>query len=265
MLGLVLEKITAKPLAQLLNELIFSKAGMNSTHLQTDMSIIKGMVPSYRYNFVKARYDNAEFRHPSTTFATGGIISNINDLLKWDRVLYTNKLLSQPDRDRLFDVQQGKAAFGWRNGHMDNKNTQIVWHGGLVTGYRAQITRVLDKQQVVILLTNQRDTNANGITHEILSILAGDETTTVKRSLMKEVLWYSAHKGSEAAIKRFDQIVKNEQDTFDVVDTELLVAALELKNDGVCVRAKPLFAHWIASYPKSEYAQYALDGLKGCP
>ncbi len=262
-LGIVLEKVTNKTYGELLQEMIFDPLGMTSSALDDQATILPSRVASYRYNFVSARYDNAEYRDPSTTYSTGGIISTVDDLLKWDVALYGNVLIEDSLRSLLFDPTEGTRAFGWNKG-LRAADDGIVWHVGLVTGYRSQITRDPTSNQTVILLSNLRDTDTFEITSRILEVLNGSEPALPKRSLMKEILAVAAGEGVTSAIARFDDIVRDETQHYRTESTQLLLAAIELRSDDRCDRAAPLYEHWLRTYESSRFTQRAIRDAADC-
>jgi CubicO group peptidase (beta-lactamase class C family) len=186
-LGIVLEKVTGKSYGTLLQERIFSPLGMRSSSLDDRVSIIPGRAMSYRYNFLKAGYENAEYRDPSTTYSTGGILSTVDDLLRWDQALNTAALLPDLFRALIFDRSKGDADFGWRIQNL-TPGVRAFWHVGLESGFRSEILRVPARGQTVIILGNLRDLDTDGISQRVLKILDGGAPDLPMRSLMKAVL-----------------------------------------------------------------------------
>jgi CubicO group peptidase (beta-lactamase class C family) len=263
-LGIVLTKVWNKEFSELLNEGIFEPLEMNSSSLHDYATTKPGRAAAYRYNFVKARYDNAEFRDPSTMFSTGGILTTVDDLLKWDQALLGEMLFSVKSKEIIFDPSNSRQAFGWHHGLPGRDSENIVWHGGLVTGYRSQITRSLDSHRTVILLGNLRDINTNEITSGILAILDGDKPVPPRQSLMKAVLEVVAEHNAATAVERFDAIRKSKDNDFNTDPTELLRAAMELKSDEELASAAVLYEHWLKSYPTSPYRDMAVRDHAEC-
>ncbi len=89
----------------------------------------------------------------------GGVNSTVNDLLKWDRALYTNKLLSKKGMKEIFnlttlsDNSQIKYGYGWQ---IDNHAEfgKIVYHGGGWPGYATFFARHIDDDKTIIMLQN---------------------------------------------------------------------------------------------------------------
>lgn len=89
----------------------------------------------------------------------GTVNSTVNDLLKWDRALYTNKLLTTSDRRSLFEVAKlsdgsyTKYGLGW---FVDSTADygRIVGHSGGWPGYKTYIDRHIGNDKTIIVLEN---------------------------------------------------------------------------------------------------------------
>ena len=89
----------------------------------------------------------------------GTVNSTTGDLLKWDRALYTNKLISEEGKKELFSegiLKNGKKTnygMGWM---ISNSKAygKSVWHTGGWPGYSTYIDRELDNDYTVIFLQN---------------------------------------------------------------------------------------------------------------
>jgi hypothetical protein len=89
----------------------------------------------------------------------GTVNSTVIDLLKWDRALYTNKLLSTEGMKEIFEVatlkdkSKTKYGFGW--GVDENADFgKIVSHSGGWPGYATYIDRHITNDKTIIMLQN---------------------------------------------------------------------------------------------------------------
>jgi CubicO group peptidase (beta-lactamase class C family) len=261
-LGVVLETVNGKPYATLLNERVFSPIGMRSSSLDDRITILPGRAKPYRYSFIRADYENAEYRDPSTTWSTGGILSTVDDLLRWDQALNTSALLPDSLRSLMFDRREGDAWYGWRIRDVA-PGVRAFWHVGLETGFRSQIVRVPSRGQTVIVLGNLRDLDTDGISRRILAILDGGQPETPKRSVMKAVLRAAAAGGGDSAATEFNAI-RLQPASYDTTHTHALIAAIELRSDKACDRAAPIYEAWLNAYPDSRHRATALVGAADC-
>lgn len=92
----------------------------------------------------------------------GCVNSTVNDLLKWDRALYTHKLLSKQGMEELFQVatlnDQSKTNYGFGWIIEDNADFgKIVSHSGGWPGYATYISRHITNDKTIILLQNHEN------------------------------------------------------------------------------------------------------------
>lgn len=89
----------------------------------------------------------------------GTVNSTTGDLLKWDRALYTEKLVSKKLIDEAFSpvvLSGGDSStygFGWAVGRLAGIG-KIVNHSGGWPGYATFIERHIDTDKTIIMLTN---------------------------------------------------------------------------------------------------------------
>lgn len=92
----------------------------------------------------------------------GCVNSNVEDLLKWDRALYTNKLLSAEGMKTLFegetllDKTVTKYGLGWMVTNSKDFG-KIVNHTGGWPGYKTFIERHITNDKTIIILQNHEE------------------------------------------------------------------------------------------------------------
>lgn len=248
--AIVSEHATGRPFAELRRELILDPLGMTSTVTTSD-DLQPGRVADYRYDFVHARYVNAEYRHPSTLFATGDLLTTVDDLLRWSEAIRGQHpdVLAPEVLAVMLDPDAGARAYGWQKATFDESAPgQVVWHGGLVAGYRSQIVIDLHAGRTIVLLGNLRDIDSMRLVNATAELLDGTTTDPVRRTLMKEVLRLSAEDPSRV-VARIEAILDGERDAYYDDPVSWLLAAVELRSDGVHGRALPIYELWIERNP----------------
>ena len=123
----------------------------------------------------------------------GMVNSTTEDLLKWDRSLYTNKLVNEKDKAIIFQgakLNDGKMTnygFGWQIG--ENKEYgKVVAHSGSWAGYTNYIERNLSKDQTIIILQNI-DTHKTEIPAQSARKIINNEkiiVTTAKKAVYSD-------------------------------------------------------------------------------
>lgn len=108
----------------------------------------------------------------------GMVNTTAKDLLKWDRALYTNKLVDEEDKKMIFasyptaDNKGTNYGFGW---FINNSKDfgKIVYHSGSWAGYITYIARDLDQDKTMIILQNNNLKNSEIPSRNTRRILYG--------------------------------------------------------------------------------------------
>ncbi|GAB4051535.1 serine hydrolase domain-containing protein [Spirosoma litoris] len=168
LLASITEKASGQDFIEFCRTRIFKPVGMTHTDIRTRADKIKlpDMAWGYMYVPEKKRYVRAD-SFPEFNYAIwlgnrkgpGRISSTVGDLLKWDRALYTNQLVSQQTLKEAFtpaklnDGSLTHYGFGWEL-KQNAKLGKVVWHDGDNPGYKTQIMRFIDADKTIILLCN---------------------------------------------------------------------------------------------------------------
>ena len=173
LLASIAEKASGKDFIDMCRKLIFSKLKMKSTDIRTleEKKATKNFAIGHIYVEERNIYVRAD-SFPSSNYTIwlgnrkgpGRISSTAADLLKWDKALYTEKLIRQSTLQEAFtpmklnDGTISNYGFGWelRN---DPSFGKIVQHNGDNPGYKTQIIRFIDKKKTIILLNNNAYSN----------------------------------------------------------------------------------------------------------
>jgi CubicO group peptidase (beta-lactamase class C family) len=110
----------------------------------------------------------AAMADPSIEYAAGGLYSTVGDLYRWDKALFTDELLPQDLRDKMFTAYEAMPdsgglsyGYGCQIGNMNGH--RVVGHSGILEGYSTMNVYYPDDQVAVILLGNQRNPSVYGI------------------------------------------------------------------------------------------------------
>lgn len=172
LLATIIEKASGMSYGDYLKKAIFSPLKMNNTFVYTRRYAPK-KVTNYAFGYV---YNDSLKKHvlPDDFYATkevvwldgivgdGTVNSTVNDLLKWDRALYKNKLLSKSGMNEVFEVgtlndgSKTNYGFGW----MIDQNKdfgKLTNHSGGWPGYKTYIDRHIDNDKTIIILQNHEE------------------------------------------------------------------------------------------------------------
>ena len=223
LLGIILEKVTQKTYNQLLQENIFNPAQM--THSSMDDGFIKTkQATAYRYNFNQGKYAHAEYRHPSTSYSTGGIFSTARDLFRFQRHLLQGKLLPSKYQQLLFKVNKAPYGYGWliyEFKDSQGKTTKMIHHNGAVSGYTANL-RLFPKQGYsIVILSNTRGYKSGYLPVYITRVLYGKEVS-ITAPLWGDVYTKAYQKGAQAAIDFYNQQKKSSPNKYNFEDSDIM-------------------------------------------
>jgi D-alanyl-D-alanine carboxypeptidase len=129
-----------------------------------------GYQPAGPNNFVNADYLDMSLPH-----AAGSLYSTARDLYRWDRALYTDKVLSKDSREKMFTVVSRNYAYGWTVAPLFNHKQ--IGHGGGINGFSTQISRFPDDDAVVIVLSNNQAGNPGALARDLAATLFGEKVT----------------------------------------------------------------------------------------
>ena len=171
LLSIILERIEKKPLAKILDNYLFDPLNMNQTRLSNPENIIPHRVSGYWID----KTGNLINRKPteiSSTLGAGGIVTSLNDLVKWDNMLYSNDLLSDESKRKLWTeiiLPSGEHTYygmGWSVGSYYGVNWQ--YHSGQVAGFVTRFARIPEKEISIIILLNRYQVRSYKLSRVIL-------------------------------------------------------------------------------------------------
>jgi CubicO group peptidase (beta-lactamase class C family) len=178
LLGLVIERVTGKPYAQVLREQIFEPLGMHDTGYDQPETILQRRATGYR--LVEGNLEDAEYINMAGPYAAGALYSTAQDLYKWDEALYTEAILPRSALELMWTEVKSNYGYGWMVSTPASlskppwalpKRFQVV-HPGSIKGFTSEILRFPDEHVTVIVLANVEDAHVVG--PELAAMVLGD-------------------------------------------------------------------------------------------
>lgn len=135
LLGVIIEQVTGQPLAQVLQQRIFTPLGLKNTSWPTTSAMPVPYASGVTTQTLSGEKGDATHFDPSFTFAAGNLISNLDDLRVWMKSVATGTLLSpamQQQRLQFVTVSEvEKVGYG-----LGIANTNgWLGHAGILPGY----------------------------------------------------------------------------------------------------------------------------------
>jgi CubicO group peptidase (beta-lactamase class C family) len=174
LLGAIIEQMTGKPYEKVLQERILDPLGMKDTGYDHHETILKKRASGYEKPPGGAII-NAPYLDMSLPYAAGSLYSTVEDLYKWDRALYTDKLLSEANKELMFKPFLNNYAYGWSTDKVALGNTQdkvpAISHEGGINGFNTLEMRLIGDRSLIVLLNNTGGTKLGEMASSIAAIL----------------------------------------------------------------------------------------------
>jgi len=160
-LGAIIEKASGMTWDGYIKKSVLVAADMRDSGADDHAAVIKNRAAGYMGE------KNAPYHDMTVPGAAGALYSTVQDLLRWDQALYSEKLLKKQNIERLFQPEKAKYAYGWL---VDKQHGRTVYmHGGGIHGFTTTISRFPDEKLLVVALSN----NSARATGKIGTDLAG--------------------------------------------------------------------------------------------
>ncbi len=189
LLGSIIERVSKKSYGVYLDKFIFKPLQMKHTLVYRSRfqpQKLENYALGYEQDSTGRKvlpdsYGQTYYTHFLDGIVGDGMVnSNLEDLLRWDQALYTDKLVNQADKDQIFngtttlDGKKTAYGFGWMIKDSD-KYGKIVNHSGSWAGYITFIERHLDHQKTFIALQNNAMRRTKIPSAEVRKILYGEK------------------------------------------------------------------------------------------
>jgi CubicO group peptidase (beta-lactamase class C family) len=212
-LGGVIEEVTGKKYGDVLQENILVPLGMTSSGYESSDEVYENKAKGYENSFagvVPAR--KIEMTIP---FSAGSMYSTVNDMFKWDQALYTDKILSDESRKKMFTPVLSNYGYGFRivEPELGEKKIKIITHSGGIFGFNTMISRFVEDKHTIIVLNNYYEASSSSLTNGIAQILYGYDAQPPREDLANVLVKAITEKGIDEAIKEV-KVLKEDTEKF---------------------------------------------------
>lgn len=163
LLSMITEKASGKSYREFVQQEIFDPLGMSRSAVY---DLTRPEIPNRAIGFDSlGKVDD----YDAFTTGGGGIFSTITDMLKWEWALYTDQLVSPELLREAYTPMQLNSGelsyygFGWR---IDPERPWVL-HSGSLAGFRTFFWRDLETQRMMLLLTNNTNTELEALSGEL--------------------------------------------------------------------------------------------------
>jgi CubicO group peptidase (beta-lactamase class C family) len=172
LMSVILERATGRKLGDYLEEKVFRPLGMTATRVQHDHT---APVPNRAHGYANGRVLDVNFN----VTGSGGVYSNVDDLLKWARNFEDRKVagdlldrLSTPGR--LTDGRETPNGYALGLQRRQLGGTTEISHSGGAPGYRTYFARYPERRLTVVTLCNG-DANIETTARAVAAVWLGVE------------------------------------------------------------------------------------------
>lgn len=261
LLGVIAEKVTGKKFGQLLKERILLPLEMKNTASEDEEVVVDKKANGYLKFGNSYRLD--PYFYMPNALGAGQMYSTVEDMVKWDQALYTNKILSEESKDKMFTPYLSNYGYGWGISidtiKGTNEITKITSHSGGINGFITLFVRLLDKKQMIALFNNTGDAPLNEMVHEIVKILNDQKFKYPKQPISNVLAKLIDQDGLYAAIDQYQKLKESDNENYDFSEQQLNTLGYMYLRSGDIDKTLTIFKLNIDVYPKAfnTYDSYA--------
>ncbi|WP_147296649.1 serine hydrolase domain-containing protein [Flagellimonas nanhaiensis] len=260
LLATIVSRSSGVSFGQFLKEHIFKPAGMEDTSVYKYIPGSDPQMPMRVYGFRTELNGvdrvSTDYHYLNGVAGDGGIYSTLADLLKWDRILYTERLVSKNTLKEAFDstvLNNGEIenyGFGWRITQSPN-GKKAVYHSGGWVGFSSYIYREIEEDNCIIFLANNSTKYLWGVTDPLINMLHDLPVEMPKLSIREVIGKTIFNTGIEAAIKQYKELKDNEPESYDFKEKQLNFLGYQLLQMDLINEAVEIFRINKDEYPQS--------------
>ena len=175
-LGYIIELVSGKTYEDFIKSNIFDKIGMDNSYYATDRKVIKNR--AYGYHQKSYGYVNKSVISFSIPYASGSLMSTLEDMLKWQNSFNQNLLLNKKETAKAFtkyNLNNGKEieyGYGW---HLKNINgIPTREHGGSIFGFKSMGVYIPSEDIFVLGFSNCDCNSPTQIVKDIAELMVKD-------------------------------------------------------------------------------------------
>jgi teichoic acid D-alanine hydrolase len=161
-LGKIIENITKKSYAEVLQEHILSPLKMKDSGVVNSKKTVSGLVKSYTQNEANKAFEADEPYLIENYFASGAMYSTVEDLLKFDTAIFKNKILQPKTTELMLKIYPdlGNAAFGfWGSDGYGTFAEKFYYRPGGILGSNSNWIHTIKNKKTIIVMSNTNATN----------------------------------------------------------------------------------------------------------
>ncbi len=178
LLGQIVSRVTGKSLREFAEEAFFKPLGMRNTHFHDDRTMI---VPKRATGYVPKAGGFAIFATLFDRVGDGGVMTTIEDLMKWDQNFYDTKVSGKAMIDLAltpYKLNNGEnSEYGFGLFLKEYRGLSQIAHGGIYNGFRADLIRFPEQKFSVACLCNLYNIDAGKLAQDVADLYLANQYT----------------------------------------------------------------------------------------
>ena len=263
LLGTIVARASGVSFAEYTQKHLFEPAGMSYTVMYDFVIGQDPKMPDRAYGFQREWNGTdrtaADSHYLNYGQGEDGVYSTVGDLLKWDRILYTDKLVNKATLEEAFTagvLSNGDTTdygFGWFI-QKTPTGKKLVMHSGGWLNFATYILRGIEEDKCIVLLTNSSGLHAGGMIAGLTKILYNKPYALPPMSIREVMGKDVAEKGVEHAIAQYKKFKTERPNDFHFEEGELNVLGYELLWAGRVDDAVAILRLTVEEFPRSAKA-----------
>lgn len=235
LLGAIIERVTGKTYAQAVQERIFTPLGMKDSGYDVSATVLPKRASGYEVT--PDGYVNAAYLDMSLPYAAGSLYSTVEDMYRWDRALYGDKVLPEALKQKMFTPGLEHYGFGWTVDalKLDDGKTELatIGHSGGIKGFSTRIFRVAAGREVVILLDNtSRGDKVQELAAGLFSVLHGIPPRAPRPSIQEPLSATLDTVPIAKTVAKYRELKATKPDAYDFSEGQLNSLGYKLLRSG---------------------------------
>jgi CubicO group peptidase (beta-lactamase class C family) len=156
LLGMLIEQVSNRSFAVYLEEELLRPLELTSTLYDSHLQVIKERASGYALQ--GGQLQNADFLDMSVPFAAGGLVSTVDDLLRWNMALHGERVLQPSSYERMTalypETEKEDGFYGYGLFIAKTSGYICLSHSGGVNGFIAVVQYYPELKASLIVLSN---------------------------------------------------------------------------------------------------------------
>lgn len=171
-LGYIIELVSGETYEHFVENNIFEKLGMNNSRYASDKEIVKNRAYGYHNRGEFSNKMQISLRIP---YASGSLMSNVDDMLKWQKAIKNNSLITEASKEKVFtnytlnNGEHIKYGYGWHLKDINGIPTRE--HGGSIFGFKSMGVYVPSLDIYVVGFSNCDCNSQTKVTRDIAKLV----------------------------------------------------------------------------------------------